>query len=356
MDRRKFLIGGAGVLAGAAAGCGPRPEEPPPPRPVARPPGRKPATYALVPKTLNNPVFNLAKTGAERAARQTTAEQIEILYQGSTSGSAAEQADLIRQLIQGRVDGISISVVDPAAARAAIDEAADQKIPVICFDSDCPGSKRRTYYGVDNKRLGRQLVLQLEEAVGGGENMDGDVAILSGQASAQNLQDRVTAAKEQLAKYPRLRVLPTLFCDDSPDKAIEQIRATMEAHRDLRGWVFAGGWPLFRPNALDPVLDFKRTRIVAVEALPEQVDYLEKEQVACLLAQRCFAWGEESVKILNRLRTETTYNPPPFIDAGFDIVLRQPTEAQRKGGADLQAKVYSVEEYRRQWAEWSKPS
>jgi hypothetical protein len=78
--------------------------------------------------------------------------------------------------------------------------------------------------------------------------------------------------------------------------------------------------------------------------------------VACLLAQRCFAWGEESVRILNRLRVESGYHPPPFIDAGFDVVLRQPTDAQRKAGAALQAKVYSVEEYRQQWAEWSKPA
>jgi ribose transport system substrate-binding protein len=189
---------------------------------------------------------------------------------------ALEQADVIRQLIQRRVDGIAVSVIEPNAVRPGIDEAVGQQIPVICFDSDCPGSQRRTYYAVDNRRLGRQLVLQLEEAVGGSENMDGEVAILSGQASAPNLQDRVTAAKEQLAKYPRIRVLPTLYCDDSSDRAIEQLRTTMEAHRDLRGWVFLGGWPLFRPNALDPVLDFKRTRIVGVDALPDQVDYLEK--------------------------------------------------------------------------------
>src|SRR5438874_9473098 len=119
MDRRNFLIGGAGLFGAAAAGCGPRHEEPPPPpsRPVSPAGQRKPAAYAIVPKMLDNPVFDLAKRGAERAARRTTAEQILIVYQGSRAGVAAEQADIVRQLIQRRMDGIAISVIDPNAVR-----------------------------------------------------------------------------------------------------------------------------------------------------------------------------------------------------------------------------------------------
>src|SRR5262249_9104344 len=149
-----------------------------------------------------------------------------------------------------------------AAVRGDIDAAVSQGIPVICFDSDCPGSRRQTFTSVDNRRVGEALAIRLMEAAGGSREMEGEGAILSGQAGAPNPQERVAAARRTLIKYPRVRVLQTLFCDDREDLAIEKIRATMGKHPDLRGWVMVGGWPLFRTNALDSIHDFQRTRVI----------------------------------------------------------------------------------------------
>lgn len=351
MDRRRFIVGGAGLATAAALGGCKSKEEPAPAAGI--PPGEAASaesTYVIIPKMLNNPVFTLAKRGAEKAAREI-GSGIKVEYQGSPTGVASEQVDVIRQMIQRKVQGMSISVIDANAVREVIDEAVDQGIPVICFDSDCPDSRRRTFTAADNKAMGRELVTRLIESVGGPENMDGEIAVLSGQASAPNLQERETAAKEELARHTRIKVLPTLYCEDKEDKAIEQIRVTVEAHPELRGWVMVGGWALFRPNALDSVRNFKRTQIVSVDALPPQLDYVRNGQVYCLVAQRCFGWGEESVKILHRLRTEPAWNPPPFTDAGYDLVLKSPTEEQRQAAGTT--KIYSVDEYRRQWDEWN---
>jgi ribose transport system substrate-binding protein len=349
MDRRSFVLGGAGLIGAAVSGCHRNEDESQSGQPSS--PGRRHLTFAIVPKMLNNPVFTLAQRGAQRAAKQLGA--IEVIYQGSPTGVAAEQVDVIRQMVQRRVNGISISVTDANAVREAINEAARQGIPVICFDSDCPNSDRRTFTAVNNRAVGHELVVRLIEACGGQENMDGEIAILSGQASAPNLQERVDSAKEELVKYPRARLLPTLFCDDNPDKAIEQIRVTMEAHQDLRGWVMVGGWALFRPNALDPIRSFKRTRVVSMDALPEEVDCVARDQVYCLVAQRCFAWGEQSVQILYRLINRPDYHPESFIDAGYDLVFKDPTPDQRKAAEQGNVKVYSADQYRQQWAAWN---
>src|SRR5438874_1562478 len=224
MDRRRFLIGTAGLLGAAAAGCGQKedqaaitPSPPPRPRRVAPPPPAPggPTTFAIIPKMLDNPVFTLAQRGAEKAAREIGGITAEC--DGSRTGVAAEQAEVIRTMTQKRVAGMAISVIDPAAVRQYINEAVDQGIPVICFDSDCPDSKRRTFTAVDSKRLGTELAARLVEAVGGATKMQGQVAILSGQASALNLQDRVAAARMELAKYPNVGILDTLFCDDRED-------------------------------------------------------------------------------------------------------------------------------------------
>jgi ribose transport system substrate-binding protein len=61
---------------------------------------------------------------------------------------------VIRTFTARRVDGMSISVIDANAVRDAINAAVDAGIPVITFDSDCPGSKRRTFYAVSDDAVG----------------------------------------------------------------------------------------------------------------------------------------------------------------------------------------------------------
>src|SRR5205814_1835248 len=70
MDRRHFLIGTAGLLGAAAAGCGQKEDEvasnpspPRRPRPAALPPPAAggPVTFGVIPKMLDNPVFTLAQ-------------------------------------------------------------------------------------------------------------------------------------------------------------------------------------------------------------------------------------------------------------------------------------------------------
>ncbi len=327
----------------------------PPESSTAAPPTapQEEVTYAIIPKMLNNPVFTLAQRGAEAAAAEL-GPHVKIIYESSETGKPAEQAEVIRGLAAKGVDGMSISVIDANAVREPINEAVDKGINVICFDSDCPDSKRITFYAVSDEAVGQELANQLIAACGGKEQMTGEVAIMSGQSSAPNLQVRVAGAKSVLNSqdFPNLKILPVLYCDDKGEKGIEQIRTTMESHPDLRGWIMVGGWPLFFDGALDSVKDPDRTKVVAVDALPKQWDYVEAGQVQCLVAQRCFAWGSESVHILENLRTGAkTY--PDFVASGYDLVFKAPTAAQRDDAKQRGLGCYSVAEYKEQWDKWN---
>jgi len=181
------------------------------------------------------------------------------------------------------------------------------------------------------------------------------VAILSGQSSAPNLQNRVKGAKKYLNRgdFPGVKFLPVLYCDDDSEVSVEQIRTTMAAHPDLRGWIMVGGWPLFLDGALDSIKDFNRTKVVSVDALEKQWDYLENGQVYCLVAQKCFGWGEQSVRILHDLLTGTKTDYGEFVNSGYDLVYLNPTDAQRKDAKQRGIECYSLEEYKQLWEQWS---
>src|SRR5437763_1177057 len=79
----------------------------------------------------------------------------------SPDGSAERQADILRNMVEQKVDGLAVSVIDAGAARQVVDQAAALGIPTICWDSDCPGSQRKTCYSVNNEKLGAELAEQL---------------------------------------------------------------------------------------------------------------------------------------------------------------------------------------------------
>jgi ribose transport system substrate-binding protein len=56
-----------------------------------------------------------------------------------------------------------------------------------------------------------------------------------------------------------------------------------------------GGWPLFTQTLLSD-LDPKKTKIVAVDALPAELAYVDKGLAPVLLAQPTYLWGNVSVQ------------------------------------------------------------
>ncbi|MEK7765974.1 MAG: substrate-binding domain-containing protein, partial [bacterium] len=143
-------------------------------------PAAKPLTFALVPKLLDNPVFNYARVGAEKRARELGG--ISIVWRAPQEADAAKQVEIIEALVATRVDGIAVSCNEPSALKPAIDKAVAAGIPVITFDSDSPLSKRLTYYGINDFACGRILGEQLARETGG----RGDVVILTGTLGAFN--------------------------------------------------------------------------------------------------------------------------------------------------------------------------
>ena len=313
-------------------------------------------TFAIIPKMLNNPVFDLARRGAEKAAKEIGARDgvtIKIEYQSSETGDPAEQAETIGLLARTGVDGMSISVVDANTVKGPIDDALAEGIKVITFDSDAPGSKRITFYAVSDEKLGREVAERMVEACGGKLEPGDTFAIMSGQPSAPNLQSRVEGVMSVIDEYPGVKVLPTLFCDDKSDVAVDKIRNTMAANPNLRGWLMVGGWALFVDGALDSITDRERTKVVAVDALEQQWQYLENGQAYCLVAQRPFAWGEESVKILYDLVTGKKTDYPDFVESGFDLIFNDPSEEIRAAAEAAGKSIYSLAEYAEVWKEWA---
>jgi ribose transport system substrate-binding protein len=267
-------------------------------------------TIGLVAKSQTNPVFIAALTGARVAAKELGEKHgIEILvdWQTPQNENPEEQAELVKRLVHPGVDGIAISCSNPELLTPIINSAVNNKIEVMCFDSDAPKSKRFAFYGTNDADLGKLLAVEFARTMGG----KGYYAISCGHKNAPNLALRIKAIREELKKYPGLKLVPggEVYHEEPPDVSAKAVMQFQAANPQVQGWILVGGWALFERDALK--WEPGQVKIVAADALLPELEYLKGGYVQTLYAQNCFLWGYKSVEfLLNRIISGT---PPSQI-------------------------------------------
>ena len=138
---------------------------------------------------------------------------------------------------------------------------------------------------------------QLAKLLGG----KGKIAILAGNQNAPNLQKRVDGVRDEAARHPGIQIVGTYFHVERPEAAAAEVMKVSNQRRDLRGWAMIGGWALFTKTLLTE-LDPEKMKIVAVDALPPELAYVEKGLAPVLLAQQPYLWGNVGVtKIVDKV-------------------------------------------------------
>jgi ribose transport system substrate-binding protein len=313
---RRLLGMAAGRLVGAAAvaiiavscgGGGPKNETPPAQQSPAQPRLR----FAVIPKALDIPVFNYAKIGAERAARELRG--IEIIWRAPETADQLRQKEILESFITQRVDGIAISCLNGDFLTETINRAVDAGIPVTTWDSDAPKSKRIAFYGVDDFRSGQIMAEEAVKLLGG----KGQIAVIT-SLGATNLQRRLEGVKSVLDKEKGIRIVETYDIKEDPVRCAEIIATGSNRYPDLSAWISVGGWPVFTRNALDAV-DPAKTKVISFDTIPPAPELLKEGKVQVLLGQKYFGWGSESVKLLADIKAGRK-PASDVIDSGVDVV------------------------------------
>ncbi len=264
---------------------------------------------ALVAKSEANFVFLAARRGAEEKAAALSKAHgapIEVTWLTPTKEDAAQQVERVRQAVRDKANAILLSASDAEILAPAVDAAVEAGVEVMTFDSDVPGSKRFAFYGADDSDLGEKVAGDLVSLLGG----KGQVAILAGSPDANNLKARADAVKKALARNPGIEVMGVVNHVETPAEAVSQMLKFDAAHPQLAGWALVGGWPLFRSSqspALMGELQKRALKVVAVDALPEQLIYVERGLVPVLWAQPVYDWGAIGVAtIVDKLLLKKT--------------------------------------------------
>ncbi|MBK9411324.1 MAG: substrate-binding domain-containing protein [Gemmatimonadetes bacterium] len=273
--------GGGGGEAGAAKGDAP---------------AGKTFTIAMIAKSSTNPVFLSGRQGAEAAAAELSKEHgvtVKIDWLTPPNEDGAVQSQRISEAVNSGANAILLSASDAAKVTGAVNEAVDRGVPVMTFDSDVPNSKRFSFYGGDDVKMGTQVMEELATQMGG----KGKIAIIAGNQNAPNLQNRVKGVRETAAKYPGITIVDAFYHAETPQDAAAEVLRMKNAYPEVNGIVMIGGWALFTRTLLTD-LDPKKIKIVSVDGLPAQLAYVESGLAPVLFAQPTYSWGYVSVKTI----------------------------------------------------------
>ena len=262
--------------------------------------GGKVIRIAMIAKSSTNPVFLSARTGAEAAAKDLSKKHgidVQIDWRTPPTEDGQVQAQRIAQSVNEGDTAVLMSCSDASKVTGAINDAVARGVPVMTFDSDAPASKRFAFYGVDDIETGELVMKELAKQLGG----KGDVAILAGNQNAPNLRKRVEGVKKEAAKYAGVKIVGTFYHIETPQDAAAEVVRVMNAYPQITGWAMVGGWPLFTTTLLSD-LNPAKVKVVAVDALPAELPYVEKGIAPVLLAQPTYLWGYVSVeKIIDKI-------------------------------------------------------
>ena len=186
----------------------------------------------IIPKNLGNSYFTTAdsaQSGGAIAALDTLGES-----GTETSGTAAtpaSQIPAIQAAISKGANALIVSATDPTALCPTLNAAMKRGITVITYDSDAPTCRDLFINQASTAQIGTSEI----DLLAGEIHDTGEIAIVSAAASATNQNAWIGYMKQELAKYPNMKLVSTVYGNDDPTTATQVTQGLLEQYPNLKG-------------------------------------------------------------------------------------------------------------------------
>jgi ribose transport system substrate-binding protein len=263
-----------------------------------------------------SPFWTIARAGVEAAAKEYN---VKVDFQ-MPADDAAQKSIVEAFLAKGHA-GIAICPNHPTNQITLIDEAA-KKVPVICFDSDSPGSKRLAYVGTVNYKAGIEAGKLIKEVLPEG----GKIMLFVGKLDAQNAKER-KAGIEEAIKGTKITIIDTATDNADHGKAKSNAEAAISTHEDMACMV--GLWSYNGPAILNAVkASGKKIPIVCFDEADETLQGVKDGHIHGTVVQDPYRFGYDSIKLLAALARKEDVKIPE------DKVIAIPVKVIKKDGVD----------------------
>ena len=307
---------------------------------LAAPAAAQEKTFALVPKAMNNPFFDLARDGCQKADREL--DDVRCYYIGPGEHTELEQIQIVQDLISQGVDGIAVSPSNAPAMAKALDRARKAGIPVMTWDADLLAEDqgiRSTYVGTKNYDIGVNLAKIARNLKPGG----GGLCLQTGGAAAANHNERLQGIRDTLGGrsgttppgdplkgengWTEVAGCP-LITDDDGTRAVQGLADILNKYDDLDAFISTGAFTQWLDNGYRQAVAPHKARmdsgalaVIVADTLPMQMEQLADGLAQGNVGQRPFEMGYRAMFILKDLSEGKPVEDPIF--TGLDVCTRE---------------------------------
>ncbi|MEL6104675.1 MAG: substrate-binding domain-containing protein [Planctomycetota bacterium] len=199
-------------------------------------------TIAVIPKGTSHEFWKSVHYGADKAAKEIGGVKIE--WRGPVVESdTGSQIEVVKDMITKGVDGVVLAPNQKGGLVDAVQEAIDEDIPVVIFDSGLDeGPEIVSYVATDNFKGGQMAGDAMAKAIG----EKGNVILLRYLAGSESTEQREEGFLKALAEYPTVNVISSdQYGGDNATSAKEKVDQLLQLHGDSLAGIFA----VCEPNA-----------------------------------------------------------------------------------------------------------
>jgi ribose transport system substrate-binding protein len=285
--------------------------------------------------------WTYAKAGTKLAESEMP---VKVVFYAPPNGTAEEQKRFIETMAAKGVDGIGVSVLDPANATSFLNSIGS-RIPMVMFDSDADAAttNRKAYVGISNYGAGRTAGKEIAKALPSG----GKFIIFVGKLDVQNAIERRQGIIDELLGLPAAEFYPgnmtpntdniqlgkwtlitTKLDGGDPVRAKSGAEEMIVAHPDAQ--LMAGLWSYSTPAFMSALKDAKllgKVKIVAFDEDDMVLQGIKDGFVEATIVQNPFEYGHTTVKLLYELARGTAKIPANKLISVPGLVITKGTVA-----------------------------
>jgi ribose transport system substrate-binding protein len=284
---KKRLIGAAiaiTVVAASLAGCAPAGSG------GSATSDTKPY-IALISKGFKHQFWQAVKQGAEQAAAEFN---VTVTFEGAAEeGNVDEQIQLLQTTLDKHPDALGFAAIDSQAAGPLMDQAKQDGIPVIAFDSGVDSAVPVTTASTDNLAAAAEAAKHMADLIG----HQGKIAlVIHDQTSITGVQRRDGFVDYMKKNEPNITIVDIQYSGD-PLVATDLAKAIITANPDLKGLYGSNeGAAIGIVHAVQELGIAGKLTVVGFDSGKDQIDAINSGLMAGAITQNPVGIGYETVK------------------------------------------------------------
>ncbi len=235
-------------------------------------------------ETPGDTFWDKIKAGAQQAAKNYG---IDLKY--SNDPVAANQATLIQNAVDSKVDGIATTLATPDALAGAVKDANDAKIPVVAFNSGIDQYKdvgALMYFGSDENLAGETAGERIDEA--GGKHT---LCVIQAAGSVA-LEARCAGVK---SKSPNTENIQVEGKDDSA--VVSSLQAKLSQDKSI-DYIVTLGAPIAQDALKAKAAAGSKAKIVTFDLSPDAAQAIKDGEIEFSIDQQPYVQGYQAVTAL----------------------------------------------------------